>query len=156
MYLADSSIREKVEWVRDGSAHKLIVKTENAGIADTNTDNGEDDAQEMAVLSAIVHITREDFYMASDGGYRGPGRFNQPFSDIKLSCTGGRPKIEELGNDFDRVIGNLKWLEEQVVTPGFHDRKGLLTGLPSSPKIKIRHKLFEVTIRYILKDIQLH
>ena len=68
MYLADSSIHEKVEWVQDGFAHKFIMGTKNASIADTN---GEDDAQERAVLSAIVNVTRENFYMVSDCGYHG-------------------------------------------------------------------------------------
>ena len=71
MYLADSSIHEKVEWVQDGFAHKFIMGTKNASIADTNTNNGEDDAQERAVLLAIVNVTRENFYMVSDGGYHG-------------------------------------------------------------------------------------
>ena len=80
MYLGDLHFREKVEWVHDGSAHKLIMKTENAGsnknVSDSDSDNnGDDTAREMAVISAIVHITSEDFYMTSDAGYRGPGRF---------------------------------------------------------------------------------
>ena len=54
--------------MQDGFAHKFIMGTKNASIADTN---GEDDAQERAVLSAIVNVTRENFYMVSDGGYHG-------------------------------------------------------------------------------------
>ena len=72
--------------------------------------------------------------------------FNQAFADVKASCTGGKPIVEELGSDFDRVIENLKWLQDQVATRGFQERKGLLTGTPSAARIKIRHKLFEVMI----------
>ena len=138
-YLADPNFREKVEWVQEGSSHKLIVKSAQSG------GSSEDEVvPEMAILSLIVQISPSDFYMSSDGNYRGPGKFNTPFSDVKLTCHGGKPVIEELATDFDTAIANLYWLQDEVSTRGFTEKKGLLVENTEGTFVKIRHKLFEV------------
>ena len=144
-YLADPNFREKVEWVREGSSHKLVVKSAQSG------DSPEDEvAPEMAILSLIVQISPGDFYMSSDGNYRGSGKFNTPFLDVKLTCHGGKPVIEELATDFDTTIANLYWLQDQASTRGFTAKKGLLVENIDGIFVKIRHKLFEArTILYL-------
>ena len=150
-YLANPSFREKVEWAQDGSSHKLILKSP----ASTSTID-EEITPEMAVLSTIVQISPSNFFMSSDGNYRGPGRFNIPFSDIKLSCHGGRPMIEELVTNFNLSIENLHWLQNQISTRTFTSKKGLLVENTEGIFIKIRHKLFEViTIFYIYQIFKL-
>ena len=112
-YLADPNFHEKVEWVQEGSSHKLVIKSAQSG------DLLEDEAApEMAILSPIVQTSPGDFYMSSDGNYQGSGKFNTPFLDVKLTCHGGKPVIEELATDFDTTIANLFWLQDK----GQHQR----------------------------------
>jgi hypothetical protein len=141
MYLADPDFCEKVEWVREGSSHKLVVKSAQSD------DSPEDEvAPEMAILSLIVQISPGDFYMSSDGNYRGSGKFNTPFSDVKLTCHGGKPVIKELATNFNTTIANLYWLQDQASTRGFTAKKGLLFENTEGIFVKIRHKLFKVKI----------
>ena len=104
-YLTDANFCKKVEWGQEGSSHKLVVKSAQSG------GPLEDEVvPKMAILSLIIQISPVDFYMSSDGNYWGSGKFNTPFSDVKLTCHGGKPVIEELTTDFDTAIVNLYWL----------------------------------------------
>ena len=143
-YLADPDIRTKVEWIRDGKAHKLVMKNTSvdSGVAESNNESMPA-SPEMAILSVIVVISGEDFWMTPDAGWRGATKVSKSFADVKPSCTGEKPLLKILGEDFDTAIGNLKWLQDQTATHGFHAKKGLLVGHPGSPRINV---LFEVTI----------
>jgi hypothetical protein len=137
-----------VEWAQDGSSHKLILK-----VPPSTSTIHEEITPEMAILSTIVQISPSNFFMNSDGNYRGPGRFNIPFSAIKLSCHGGRPTIEELVPKFNSSIENLHWLQNQISTRNFTSKKGLLTENTEGIFIKICHKLFEVIINFYTYQI---
>ena len=143
-YLANPSFRRKVEWAREGSSHKLILKSSTST---SNPTPEQESPPEMAILSSIVEISPSNFFMTADGNYRGPGRFNIPFSDVKLSCYGGRPPIEELVGNFNTAIDNLHWLQNEISTRGFTSKKGLLLENTEGAFIKIRHKLFEGSIK---------
>ena len=132
--------------------HKLIIKLAQSG------DLPEDEAvPEMAILSPIVQILPGNFYMSSDGNYQGSGKFNTPFSDVKLTCHGGKPVIEELATDFNTAIANLFWLQDEASTRGFTMKKGLLVENTGGIFVKIRHKLFEVrTILYLYYTLLTH
>jgi hypothetical protein len=101
---------------------------------------------EKVILSVIVQVSPASFFMSSDGNYRGPGRFNIPFSDIKLTCLGGKPLIEDLIGDFETAVRNLSWLQDKISTRGFLSKKGLLIENVNGIFIKIHHKLFQVVI----------
>lgn len=149
VYLAHPNFRDRVEWVRDGKAHKLVMKVDKPASASTSAADDDDEnsssAPEMAILSVIVIISSDDFWMSSDAGWRGPTKITKTFAQVKPSCTGERPNLETLGDDFDIAISNLKWLQDQAATHGFREKKGLLVGNPGMPRIKVRHTLFEVS-----------
>ena len=139
MYLADPNFHEKVEWVQEGSSHKLIIKSAQSG------GPPEDEVvPKMVILSLIVQISPADFYMSSDGNYWGSGKFNMPFSDVELTCHGGKPVIKELTTNFDTTIANFYWLQDEASTRGFTKKKGLLVENTEGTFVKIHHKLFEV------------
>jgi hypothetical protein len=145
LYLSHPNIRNKVEWVRDGKGHKLVVK---------NTKPVDDDAEksppEMALLSLITVISVDDFWMSPDAGWKGPTSFTKTLTDAKASCTGEKPKIDIFGDDFVTAITNLQWLQDQTATHGFAAKKGALIGQPGAAadtyKVKVRHCLFEVSV----------
>lgn len=84
---------EKVTWVREGRADRLVVKRESH-----SDDPPEQSASEMASLTAIVHIDGSDFWMTSDGAY---------------------PDLPPVKADYDQVVANLQELRGQVATPSF-------------------------------------
>lgn len=147
LYLAHPTIRDKVEWIRDGKGHKLVVK---------NTKPVDDDAEnlpppEMAMVSLIAVISTNDFWMSSDAGWKGPTAFTKTLADAKASCTGEKPNVDTFGDDFVTAITNLQWFQDQIATHGFTVKKGALIGqpgaIPDTYKVKIRHSLFEVSVR---------
>lgn len=88
-------------------------------------------------------IGDSDFYMVPDAGYRGPGKFNTKFSDIKATCTGGKPDVEPFLSDFCETIENARWLMDATATPSFTQKQGFLVGATNAQRIKVRHVLFE-------------
>ena len=152
LYLGDQSIRGQVAWAQDGKSHKLVLKSsirpvEELTAADESDFNKSPNPTLLpipATLSVVVLLSDADFWMVADAGYRGPGKFNQSFADVKPSCSGGIPDIEPFKTDFAEVIANIHWLMDAVATRGFKQKKGLLTGPPDAPRLKVRHVLFEV------------
>jgi hypothetical protein len=59
-----------------------------------------------AILSIIVYITDEDFWLMSDGAWRGPSDYSSAFADIKLTCTGTGHPYPFLQEDFNAAIAN--------------------------------------------------
>jgi len=88
-------------------------------------------------------LSDNDFWMVADAGYRGPGKFNQEFADIKLSCSGGIPDIDPFGLDFAEMTANVHWLMDSIATRGFKQKKGFVTGPADAPRLKVRHIFFE-------------
>ena len=156
-YLANPQFRDNVEWIRNGKSHKLVKKSSptNSAATDADGDSTTPTLPEMAILSIIVVISSEDFWLTSDAGWKGVTKFSKSFADVKPSCTAERPTFEGLSEDFDTAIQNLKWLQDQIATHGFHTKKGLLVGNAGLPQIKIRHVLFEVII-LLLRFYALH
>ncbi|KAI6041949.1 hypothetical protein EDC04DRAFT_2892453 [Pisolithus marmoratus] len=117
LYLGDSAIATRLEWVRQDRGHVLSyiphevshanAPTAPAGSVDTGTAEGDGSAESdlspppsAAVLSAIVRIDRDDFWLTSDGGYRGPNTFWREILDVKPSCTVSEPGLEPVNLDF--------------------------------------------------------
>jgi hypothetical protein len=91
---------------------------------------------EMDILSIIVVISSEDFWMTPDAGWKGVTKVSKSFADVNPLCTGKKPTFEGLSKDFDTAIQNLKWLQDQIMTHGFHTKNGLVRN-PALPWIKI-------------------
>lgn len=89
VYLAQPNFREKVEWIREGKAEKLILKATSS----TPDDAAEPTAPELAVLSLIGTISSDDFWMTSDAGWHGPTSITKTLSAAKASCSAGSPPV---------------------------------------------------------------
>lgn len=157
LYLASPSFRENVEWQRFGRADILVEKTPSdsptAPPSHLNPDDAPSDCT-PAVLSTVFQITFDDFFLTSDGGYRGPTRYQRSLSDVKPSCTGSVPALDPFRTDFMRAIDNVRWVQNEVATPTFELKRGFLVERPRQPaKLKVRHVLFEVRILLYLRVV---
>lgn len=150
VYLGHRSLRDNVAWLKDGKSNKLVVKSsipspaELADAADSSLATPPPTPEpELATVAAVVLISDSDFYMVSDAGYRGPGKFDTKFADVKATCTGGKPDIEPFVSDFSEVVENARWLMNGTATANFTQKQGFFVGTNNDPKIKVRHVLFE-------------
>ena len=139
-YLGESAVLDNVEWVRDGRANRLVVKVEE-GVEGTETSD-----LQLAKLSAIVKIDRDDFWMTSDAGYQKPSVVWKSLAEVKLSCAMAMPDLQPAKMDYAVVVSNLQSLQAKITTPGYDMGKGFfLTGRGDVQRFKLRHVLFEVS-----------
>ncbi|KAI5997899.1 hypothetical protein EDD15DRAFT_2162451 [Pisolithus albus] len=120
MYLGTDSVRDNVRWQRLGRADHVV---------------------KIATLSAIVKISSSAFYLTSDANYRPGGKVYKHLSQVRPSCICEAPSIEPFKSDFEHVLENLRWLQQQATTAGFTARAGLFPSIPNC--FKVRHVLFE-------------
>jgi hypothetical protein len=159
LYLGDENFEiDQVVWKRIGFDNCLVTKSsadavDAANAATDTTFTPEEDSKlpftpeyDLAILSAVVHITNDDFFMTPCGYWRGPTQFCRNFSDIKLNCTGKSPSETPFRKDFPTLLANLTAVAD--LSWRFTNKKGLFVERPPGHrKIKFRHVLFEVTIR---------
>lgn len=156
-YLGVSTVRDSVIWIRRGRADVLVDKqaAEDADQARKSQSLAESSDTtptpliDPAILTAVVTITPEDYWLTSCGMWKGPSTAAQHLWDVKPTCTGGKPEHPVFSADFPTVVENTKWFMEQIKTEGFHASQGLLVhsnngSRPGLPKLKFRHVLFEV------------
>ncbi|KAL0956306.1 hypothetical protein HGRIS_002463 [Hohenbuehelia grisea] len=74
-----------VEWIQDGSAHRLVLK---------KTEDDSTPPPELAVLAVVMQVTSEDIYVDSHATWTGSSKFTKIFTDVKLSITGRCPPME--------------------------------------------------------------
>ena len=164
IYLGISAVCENITWAKIGTAQKVVyvepieaeAKSITSSCAPSPAPSGspssltENDPSlpEVAILSAVVRISQDDFYLTSDGSYRGPSRFIKSLAQVKPSCSGGVPEAEPFNSDFATTMDNLRWLIGKATTPGFTEKRGVTTGPNNALRIKVRHLLFEVSPPY--------
>jgi len=153
-YLGENAGRENVVWYRLGREEVLLTTAAAQAFDDAMEEfasSTEDEnpgltpppEPEHALLSAVVQITHEDFWMMSCGRWKGPTTVCREFADVKLTCTGTAPNDSVFRRDFPTVLANLNHLMALSST-GFSLKKGLM--VPSrgrTQKIRLRHVLFE-------------
>lgn len=162
LYLGDTTIRDHVEWLRDGRAHRLVVKTEVTAQrieqheAEPPTpspadEDSESPPLEMACVSMVGTVSDEDFYLVSDANWR-PSTFAPDFSAARATGSIGAPgpEVDPFAADHKEALENLLYLQGLVATPGFVSQKGMLVGPDSAPRVKFRHILFEVLVFKLL------
>ncbi|KIL54711.1 hypothetical protein M378DRAFT_18628 [Amanita muscaria Koide BX008] len=166
-YLGDPNFRRNVHWVKLGNAHMVMPRVETDGgglvpardaaasapVAEDGNDAPSTSAEftetedvmerEVAILSAVVEISGDDFYLSSDGNFQGPNRFTAGLAQVKVSCCGGIPELEPFRSDFVEVKRNVDWMLSEAATRGVHLKKGFSVGTVDAPKLKVRHALFE-------------
>ncbi|KAI6006908.1 hypothetical protein EDD15DRAFT_2394204 [Pisolithus albus] len=113
-YLGDDDVVHNVRWIKQGRCDFLAM-------------NDDDAQRQTAVLSAIVLISSNDYWLTSDGGYRRGSSITSRLCDVKPSCTITEPPTPAVSNDFANGRGFF-----------FYDNS---TTNPS--RFKVRHKLFE-------------
>ena len=135
-YLGQSVILDHVEWIRDGRADQLVLKVD---------DKAEPSNMQLARLSAIVKIDRDDFWLTPDAGYQKSSVVWKSLADVKLSCAMTMPDLQPVKTDYVRVVSNLETLQERITTPGYEMGKGFfLAARGDVRRFKLRHALFEV------------
>jgi hypothetical protein len=153
LYLGVPNVLSQVVWHRFDKAHYLSTPEEVNNAAALNAKNpGERNQPSYAVLSVVVLITSEDYWLTSDRMWRGP-ECGIPFAQIKPTCTGRVPTHPTFSEDFKTVLENLDKLVDAALTQGVDLVKGPMvtsrTGYER--KLKFRHVLFEVQSYYPLR-----
>ncbi|KAF7984151.1 hypothetical protein HWV62_16808 [Athelia sp. TMB] len=149
-YLGVTGVADGYRWERVGRTNKLVTAAAATAHREAqieyaaNPDSNPVPEISPAVLSAVVLITEDDFYMTSCGMWNGPTTAARTFADVKPTCTGAQPDHAVFANDFPAVCENITALMEKARTPGFKDVKGVKVNTGGSGiKIKFRHVLFE-------------
>lgn len=153
IYLGLPDKLSDLRWVRVGNADLLVTEESAAEYLEAQqalqADPGAPapSAPKSAVLSAVVHIPAEDYWLTSDGMWKGPTDAAKTLADVKPSCTGQVPTHEVFSGDYANVLKHLKTILDMARTKGFQQSKGVLVnGLGGNPKIKFRHILFSVSL----------
>jgi hypothetical protein len=151
LYLGSSGVLDAVTWERNGRADHLVTveaaataaATRKAYVADPEAP--EPTAPAPAVLSAVVFVPSEDYWLTSCGMWKGPTEAARSFADVKPTCMGEAPEHEVFSGDFNVVIKNMGALFEKARTKGFKEIKGVIVKSGDKSKLKFRHVLFDVT-----------
>lgn len=151
LYLGSSGVLDAVTWERDGRADYLVTIEAAAAAATARKAHAADSeapeptAPEPAVLSAVVFIPSEDYWLTSCGMWKGPTEAARSFADVKPTCMGVAPQHEVFSGDFNVVMKNVGALFDRARTEGFKELKGVIVkSLAGELKLKFRHVLFDV------------
>src|ERR1700722_6574947 len=151
LYLGVPGVMSRLEWHRVGKVHYLSTAEDvknalarNAEL-DPNAPSTEVEAPSYAVLSAVVFIPPEGYWLTSDGMWRGPEN-GFAFSQVKPTCTGAAPRHPVFSDDFASVLSNMDNIMEDARTSSDTEMKGTIVKSRSTGerKLKFRHVLFEV------------
>lgn len=154
IYLGTRGAAAGLKWQRTGRAGRedLLVTAETAAAVDeaqaahdAHPENTPSPDISPAILSAVVLITEDDFWMTSCGMWKGPTQATPTFADVKPTCTGAAPPHEVFAADFPITCENITAIMEMGRTAGFTEVKGIkVNAIGGAPKLKFRHVLFEV------------
>ena len=152
LYLGDTSIVNDVSWVRIGKADCVVTNdaaTQYQFACDLFAADAKAPAPatpDHAVLSAVIFIPEEDYWLTSDANWKCPTATATSFADVKPSCTGQAPEHEVFALDFAVVVRNIKDLLEKGHMKGFPETKGVVVkSSTGATKLKFCHILFEVS-----------
>ena len=151
LYLGTPDLTGKLAWDRDGKAERLVTveAAETAAAAHkiyaADPNAPEPTAPEPAILSAVVKISEDDYWLTSCGMWKGPTEAAKLFADVKPTCMGQIPDHDVFADDFKIVLKNITEIINMGCTKGFKDRKGVLTGSKENHRLKFHHILFDVS-----------
>ncbi|KAI6024014.1 hypothetical protein BKA83DRAFT_4052710 [Pisolithus microcarpus] len=129
-YLGDPSICSNFQWLHEGCGHMLVHVPKLAS--------------EPAILSMIVRIDHNNFWLMADGGYPGPNNMCKDILDVKPSCALLNPGLEPMMSDFPLVLQTLQQSTQRCVTPGFSSGKSFFSvDQNGAQHFKLHHILFE-------------
>lgn len=153
LYLGIEGTADDLTWERVGRTNKLVTAATASARRDAQVAYAADsDGTTMpevspAVVSAVVLITEDDYWLTSCGMWNGPSSVAATFADVKPTCTGATPDHEVFASDFKNACDNITAVMEKARTPNFKDVKGIkMNTVGGQTKLKFRHLLFEVRI----------
>lgn len=106
-YLADSSTLDRVRWAVDG--RKTILFEE------PNDPSFETDMQ-PAILSAILVLSEQGFFLTSDANWHGPSEITPHLYDVKGSCVGVAARVNPFRDDFSSLIAHARTLQVKAAS----------------------------------------
>ena len=148
LYLGSPDVSSQLAWQRNGKLSQYLTTTEDVNMVSAQNEGLDpiNDADQFkhppyAILSAIVFIPSEDYWLTSCGMWK--ANHNYSFANVKPTCTGQAPKQPLVSEDFQHVINNMNIFVNRAKTlPTF---KGPFVDSSSGVrKLKFRHVLFEV------------
>ena len=149
LYLGTPNVASQLAWQRIGNLHQYLATTKDVETAsahneglDPITEASLIDFPPYAVLSAIVFVPSEDYWLTSCGMWK--PEHNYPFANVRPTCTGQAPTQPIVSDDFSIVIQNMDAIIKS--TNGLPTFKGALVKSASTGnrKLKFRHTLFQV------------
>src|ERR1700722_5792420 len=153
LYLGSSDVSSQLVWQRNGKLHQYLATVEDVEKVSAHNEaldpiTSQTQYPPYAILSAIVFIPSEDYWLTSCGMWKAEHKY--PFAKVKPTCTGQAPKHPVVSEDFRNVLSNMDILVNRAKgSPSF---KGALVNSPSTGtrKLKFRHILFEVCLHVSL------
>lgn len=105
-YLGNLDLLDHIHWIMEG--HREVLKT-NA--VDEDADHSVVPSV-PAILSAVVHIFNQSFWLTSDAGWKGPTEITSNLYQVKASCIGVHPREDAVGFqvDFNTAMLNANTL----------------------------------------------
>jgi hypothetical protein len=147
LYLGVPDIVLQVGWYHVGKMNYLSTSQElkKAAALDAARKNNRPHFPDHAVLSAVVLIPSEDYWLTSDGMWRGPD-CSIPFAQVKPMCTGQALSHPMFLGDFQNVLKNIDNIMAKTRSKGVDVMKGVRMALQTTGerKLKFCHVLFEV------------
>lgn len=131
LYLADASSLDRVQWAANGRKTTLVMRSD---ISSRDSD------MEPAILSAILVLSEQGFFLTTDANWRGPSTISPHLYDTKASCVGVPPQVNPFRDDFSALLVHARSLQTQTAS---HE-DALSVGFVRDNCLKFRHVLFEV------------
>ena len=119
VYLGEPGATNNVAWVRVGKGGRLVTKevaTEYKSSSDLSAADPDSFTltnPDSAILSAVVLIPEENYWLTADANWKGPSTVAPKLSDAKASCTGQAPDNEIFLPDFATMLTNIQEIMEK-------------------------------------------
>lgn len=131
LYLADASTLNRVQWAANGRKTVLVMHSDTSS---------RDSEMQPAILSAILVLSKQGFFLTSDANWRGPSTISPHLSDAKASCVGAPPQVNPFRDDFAAGLTHARALQAQTS----RHEDALSVGFVRDNCLKFRHVLFKV------------
>ncbi|KAG6370933.1 hypothetical protein JVT61DRAFT_10780 [Boletus reticuloceps] len=125
-YLADASTLDRVHWAVDGRKSILFEEPFDP--------TAESDLR-PAVLTAILVLSDQRFFLTSDASWHGPSEITPRLYDVHASCIGVPPWVNPFHNDFSRLLVHAHALQAKVAS---HEET-LPVGFVRNRSLKFQH-----------------
>ena len=162
-YAADGTILNKLEWFQTNGGFDRVVSKEDAGRYKDDLAAYKNDPTTMpagppasppaAVLSAIVRLKKEDYYLIACGDWK-PNWSKGPLANARASAVAEDPNIPIIDGDYEAGWANLHRLVEKKVDGDGLQISGMINwtsntnGPPNYRQgFRVSHRIFEVGCR---------